>query len=490
MMDAEYVGLPERIPGYEVVSKIAEGGMGEVYLGRHTKLERSVAIKVLQKQLFSKIEIRNRFLKEANILSKLIHPNIVSVFDFIESGEQFYMIMEYVEGTAMDQLIKDGKQNLSNCRNIFAQILSAVSYAHGMNVIHRDIKPSNIIISNNANVKILDFGIAKIIDDDKTRTRTGTRIGSIAYMSPEQILGKDVDKRTDIYSTGITLYEFLSGKNPYESCTSDYQIQTMIINDEIDLSQIPEEYISVIARATAKNPYSRYSDCDDFLKALSGEKDIRQEVLSTPIATMSNNKTMMIQMPGAPVGGKSEKKFIVPIFLGIAFLITVFSFYFFLYDNDSPDPNMNVKNDKIVEGQETKEDEKEKSKNVDLQSKNSDSEEDNIRMVVNNLLKAWQGKNITGFFSNLTLDYRYESKDGVKRDYTQRLNKAYEIFANNNFINITTWDMNANIYGDLAEVKYRQKYNSNTVNETTTKKLFLRKQKDGWKIYKELSGFD
>ena len=177
------------------------------------------------------------------------------------------------------------------------------------------------------------------------------------------------------------------------------------------------------------------------------------------------------------------------LFLIIAFIVFGMTIFYFKSDNESA----NLETEKIVSktNPDTKiqNEKKAEDKIKDKNSSISDAEKEIIGKTVNNLLNSWQNMNVNGFFNNLTDDYHYESAEGVKRNYSERLNKAYEIFANNRFINISTTNMNIEVNGSYAEVSYRQKYSSTTVNESTTKKLFLRKENNQWKVYKELSGF-
>lgn len=201
------------------------------------------------------------------------------------------------------------------------------------------------------------------------------------------------------------------------------------------------------------------------------------------------------------VPDKSIKKSYLFGGLGIFVLAILVVLYFFVFNKDkevTPQSKTNSSDDLKLKELELKEKElKLREKELELKSKTgavenyeNDNDKEEIRYVVNNILTAWQNKDIKGFFSNLTSDYRYESIEGVKRNYDQRLDKAYEIFANNNYINITFWDMDISNNGDIAEVRYRQDYRSTLLNDVTTKKLYLRKENGIWKVYKELSGFN
>lgn len=259
------------IPNYTVYKKIGEGGMGTVYLAEHTMLKRKSAIKILNPELADNSEIKERFHNEAITLSKLSHPNIVSLYDFIEYEGKLILIMEFAEGEPLDEILKRDRriEPVEKCIKIFSKILNGFSYAHRQGIVHRDIKPSNIMLTDDDGLKILDFGIAKIMQSNNRVTKTGTRMGSIYYMSPEQVLGKDVDYRSDIYSLGVTLFEMLTGKLPFGDLNSEYEIQTKIVQeplpDILSLNlNVPPYIRNIISKATAKNPEERYTCCEDF----------------------------------------------------------------------------------------------------------------------------------------------------------------------------------------------------------------------------------
>ena len=251
---------------YTITKKISEGGMGEIYLAEHKFLERKAAVKVLHKTYSSNKDIRHRFIQEAQTLSRLDHPYIVKIFDFDQYQDVFYIIMEYVDGNTLDEYtrIKNGLMPEYMAKEFFIKVLSAVNYAHNNNIIHRDIKPSNIMISDRNEPKILDFGIARLIDSDRRVTKVNTKMGSILYMSPEQILGKEVDLKSDIYSLGITLYETLTANHPYDiEHESDYALQSKILNDyppppSAYYPMITKQMEFVISTAINKDPEKRF----------------------------------------------------------------------------------------------------------------------------------------------------------------------------------------------------------------------------------------
>lgn len=267
----------QQILNYKIERLIGEGGMGKVYLASHTQLDRKVAIKVLHAHLTYSQEFRNRFKAEANLLASLNHPNIVTLYDYIENNDFLALIMEYVEGITMEDYIKKtGYVAESYLIPLFQMVLDAFQYAHEHGIIHRDIKPANIILQDlgeGVKVKILDFGIAKI-KDSLSKTQTGTQMGTILYMSPEQVKGQKVDIRSDIYSLGVTLFELATGKMPYDPNSSIYEVSNAIVHQPLpkprsikpDLSLMIEK---AILKATEKNPDLRFQNCLEFKNAIT-----------------------------------------------------------------------------------------------------------------------------------------------------------------------------------------------------------------------------
>ena len=212
------------IQNYKIESILGEGGMGIVYLASHTLLNRKAAIKALSPLLAANNDLKMRFYKEASTMSNLKHPNIVTLYDYIEDMGNLYLVMEYIDGVPLDKYVKNYGKPLPEDKIIhfFSQILDAFEYAHSKKVIHRDIKPANIIISNDDTVKILDFGIAKLLDETSEKlTQTGSKVGTVTFMSPEQVKALPVDNRSDIYSLGVAMYQIATGKCPYEDLGSE-----------------------------------------------------------------------------------------------------------------------------------------------------------------------------------------------------------------------------------------------------------------------------
>ena len=213
---------------YQVTAKIGEGGMGEVYRARDTKLDRDVALKVLPEAFTSDPDRLARFEREAKVLASLNHPNIGSIHGFEESGDTKALVLELVEGPTLADRIKGGPIPIDEALPIAKQIAEALEAAHEAGVIHRDLKPANIKVREDGTVKVLDFGLAKALDTTPqgdpslsptmtaAATQMGVIMGTAAYMSPEQARGKPVDKRSDIWAFGAVLYEMLSGRRPFE----------------------------------------------------------------------------------------------------------------------------------------------------------------------------------------------------------------------------------------------------------------------------------
>lgn len=266
--------LGKTIHHYRIEGLVGEGGMGSVYVGVHETTLQKVAIKILYNiNPQNNQERAKRFAREASILAKLEHPNIVKVRDFVEDETGRYIIMEYVEGKPVDDLlrIRDEAGRLQATETIFLQLLEGVGYAHQQNVIHRDLKPSNILINRQLNVKLLDFGVAKLQEEEKLQlTRTGSSVGTTYYMSPEQVKGQKLEVTSDIYSLGLILYEMISGENPFaDPALTHYEINQKIVKESLPKLSLQDKNLSdrlnrVIQRATHKSPSQRFRNCEEF----------------------------------------------------------------------------------------------------------------------------------------------------------------------------------------------------------------------------------
>lgn len=262
----------ERIDNYKIVEKIGEGGMGEVYKGIDTMLEREVAIKMLRPELSRREDIVERFRSEAIALGRLNHSHIATVYNFGRVDDQYYMAMEFVPGETLDSIIQQhGHLPWRDAVQYAIQALEGLAHAHQSNVIHRDIKPANIIVNGQNTLKLLDFGIARILQTARL-TRTKHSIGTPGYMSPEQHQSKEVDARSDIYAVGTVLYEMLTGQSPFQHDT-EYGLIKAVIEDKpkslrsIDKS-IPAPLEKLVLKALEKKPERRFTDAQEFILAL------------------------------------------------------------------------------------------------------------------------------------------------------------------------------------------------------------------------------
>ena len=284
------------ILNYKIESLIGTGGMGSVYLASHTQVNRKVAIKSLLPQFMANTEIKQRFKNEASTLAHLQHPNIVGLFDYTEDETGMYLVMEYVDGTPLDDFIKNvtGPMPEKRAVPIMKEILLGFSYAHQKGVVHRDIKPANIIITKSDGAKILDFGIARLVGEgNHNLTKTGTQMGTVFYMSPEQVQGKKLDHRSDIYSLGITFYQMLTGINPYNGITTEYEVFSRIVKEDLPAPQdvypgVPAYLSSILKKAMEKDPDNRFQSCDEFLKAVDEKTTDFQTSLSKSVKNQVN----------------------------------------------------------------------------------------------------------------------------------------------------------------------------------------------------------
>jgi len=267
--------IGEKILNYRIDSLIGEGGVGTVYQATHAQLGRTVAIKALNPTLVNNEQVKQRFRQEATTLSNLQHINIITLYDYLENEKGLFLIMEFAKGEALDSFVQKRAIPEEQIRYYFSRILDGMEYAHKKGVIHRDIKPSNVIITQEADAKILDFGIAKILKEGKnTLTQPGAQLGTVLYMSPEQVQGQTVDHRTDIYSLGVTLFEMLTGKPPYDGDqTTEFEVFNKIINEPLPALKTFNDQLSdrmqwLIDKATAKKPDERFQSCAEFKEAL------------------------------------------------------------------------------------------------------------------------------------------------------------------------------------------------------------------------------
>lgn len=353
--------IGERILNYQIESLLGEGGVGKVYLAVHTQLGRKVAIKALNAGLVGNQEVRERFRQEASTLSSLQHLNIITLYDYVENEQGLFLIMEYAQGNPLDDYIKKVSGPIPENKTIyfFNQILDGLQYAHAKSIVHRDIKPSNVFITQEGNAKILDFGIAKILKEGgMNMTKDGARLGTVLYMSPEQVKGQQVDSRSDIYALGVTLFEMLTGRCPYNEHTlSEYDVYQKIVNEPLPRLRdfypaISERMQNIIDKATAKDPSQRFQSCDEFRQALNGASFMvapKHSLHASPIITNTTNNPQVspLQQTTLPTPEpenqyrKPEKKerrnssntFLYVIMAGILAVSFVFLYIQFLSEN-------------------------------------------------------------------------------------------------------------------------------------------------------------
>ncbi len=265
-----------RVGDYDVVGLIGAGGMGRVYKVRSIISNRDEAMKVLLPDLNSEHELAERFIVEIRTLAALEHPNIAQLRTAFQFQNQLIMIMEFVEGATLEKLASDSALPVDRVLDYATQTLSALSFAHSHGVIHRDIKPANIMITTHGQVKLMDFGIAKNADEMHL-TRPGMTIGSVYYMSPEQVRGGTVDARSDLYSFGVTLYESLTGRKPFRADTS-----FSVLNAHLNEAPVPPIEVNaglspalnnIVLRALAKSPNDRFQTAQEFHDALKALVD-------------------------------------------------------------------------------------------------------------------------------------------------------------------------------------------------------------------------
>jgi len=312
-MNAEFT-VGQGVGDYEVLSILGLGGMGKVYKVRNVISDRVEAMKVLLPDLNSHQSLADRFLREIRLLASLNHPNIAALRTALTYENQLVMIMEFVEGETLANRIARAPISTAEAVNYSEQILSALSYAHKHNIIHRDIKPANMMLTPQGVVKLMDFGIARS-GTDGSLTSTGTTLGSLNYMPPEQVRGEAADARSDIYSFGISLYELLTGKLPFQG-DSQYSLMTAQLNQQppsaISLrADLPPALNEIILMAMAKEPAERFQSADAFCNAL---KSVPVSALPSPGTTftsaprtspMSPDDTLMGTLaPGAGAAGR------------------------------------------------------------------------------------------------------------------------------------------------------------------------------------------
>jgi len=323
--------IGSRIDNYKIVDILGEGGMGIVYKAFDLKLERYVALKLLNAQALNNPQFIERFKREAKNQAKLTHPNIVPVYGFTEGMKLLGIVMEYVEGETLEKMImRQGRLSVAQAIDLMLQVLSGAAYAHNKGFIHRDLKPSNIIISKEGIAKIMDFGISKSLNETKGITRTGVKIGTVLYMSPEQIKAQEPTIQSDVYGLGIILFEMLTGKNPFDYPTEFEILEAHLKKNPPKLStereDMPGGLDSIISKATNKSTAKRYHTCEEFSADLN--------LLSAKITIEENRKQIRrtrTKQIDTPI--KNKLKFgLFVLFITVIFA-ALFYFVFLIVDD-------------------------------------------------------------------------------------------------------------------------------------------------------------
>ncbi len=269
-MSQDYT-VGQKLGDYEILGVLGAGGMGKVYKVRNTISDRVEAMKILLPDLAGQKDLADRFLREIKVLASLHHPNIAALRTALTLDNQLVMIMEYVDGVTLSSRLQQGAIPPSQAIKYIDQVLDALSYAHKQNIIHRDIKPANMMLTPDGVVKLMDFGIARS-STDRSLTMTGTTLGSLNYMPPEQVKGEPADNRSDLYSLGVSLYEMVTGQLPFQA-DSNYAMMAAHLQEEpkppiVLRPGIPQPLNQIILMALAKDPGQRFQSADAFRGAL------------------------------------------------------------------------------------------------------------------------------------------------------------------------------------------------------------------------------
>ncbi len=313
--------MTSQLGRYEVISELGQGAMGVVYKARDPLIDRVVAIKTINLGLAldEKEEYEGRFYQEARAAGRLNHPNIVTIYDVGKSGSIAYIAMEFLQGKELRDLLRE-ERNLpvEQTVDIVAQVAEGLAYAHQHGIVHRDIKPSNIMLIRDGRIKITDFGIARMASS-AVHTQTGMVLGSPKYMSPEQVLGKVIDRRSDIFSLGVMLYEMLTGFSPFVGENVNaimYQTLNLVPPPPSTLNaSVPDMLNFIVAKALAKGVEDRYQNAQDLAKDLRACRDTLPHS-DRPIEPAGKTK-----LSGPVIGEKglmAEKDDLVPSTLGLS----------------------------------------------------------------------------------------------------------------------------------------------------------------------------
>ena len=282
---------------YEITRHLARGGMAEVYVAHDLMLDRPVALKVLFPELSTDQNFVERFRREAQAAANLSHPNIVIIYDWGEEEGTYFIVMEYIEGRTLGQIIRgDGPLLADRAAEIGADVAAALAFAHRSGVVHRDVKPGNVLISPTGQVKVTDFGIARAANSDQDLTQTGAVMGTATYFSPEQAQGNRVDGRSDVYSLGVVLYEMGVGKPPFSGdnpmAIAYKHVREEPIPPRSVNADVPEAYEAIVLQAMAKNPNDRYASADELRQDLLRFRQGRMVLANPTVAVPAVDATV------------------------------------------------------------------------------------------------------------------------------------------------------------------------------------------------------
>ena len=305
--------IGQSVSHYRILEKIGEGGMGVVYKAEDIKLKRTVALKFLPPDLTRDPEAKERFIREARAASALDHPNICTIHEIDETKSgQMFIAMACYSGETLRETIDSGTLAMNEALDIAIQVAQGLQEAHENGIVHRDIKPANIIITSKRQAKIMDFGLVKL-GHGAQLTREGLTPGTVAYMSPEQSQGREVDQRTDLWSLGVVLYEMVTGQRPFKG-DYDQAVVYSILNEEAEpISAIrqgaPAELEKLVSGLLAKNPSSRLRSAQELLTELKGARDKLRTLSSLPAASEAKAQPSIAVMPFVDMSPEKDQEY-------------------------------------------------------------------------------------------------------------------------------------------------------------------------------------
>jgi serine/threonine-protein kinase len=351
---------PEKIGKYSIITPLGRGAMGMVYEGYDSAIDRTVAIKVIRKNEFTddeQQEALDRFKREAQAAGKLSHANIVMVYEYGEEEDIAYIAMEYVKGQTLHEIITDNSLTIKQIRNFMVQLLDGLDYAHTHHVTHRDIKPANLVYTNEGQIKIMDFGIARV--ESSTLTQVGTIMGTPAYMAPELFTGEKVDHRTDLFSAAVILYQLLTGQKPFTGSTMSVIMHQVINIQPANPSEInrklPKALDQLLRQALSKKSGNRFQSAVEFKKGLlQAFKKIAPDTKIPRQTTGTAFDQTIINTKTAPP--LSPRSYLTPRYLiGLTLLLIglVTSLFFFFDRENIAEPRQPIQTAETINPEKT-----------------------------------------------------------------------------------------------------------------------------------------